>query len=228
MNFFFDLKTLKSKLKKSPRRKALGKLFEIFDKEDADRINILYTLETRYSRLLHKEISEEESSENLMIERNKIDISVLRSIDTITKNEARNYYINQNKTFTKILIACTDSNRVPYMEKLFPLDIYPEREVISDIISSEDRIKAFDLVVVDNFSSDDTEEMSKRIFNHYFEKIVDIENKDIYILYFGPHFKELHIDPNYRKIVYFANSKFSIHTRIQEMLTFINHTGINQ
>jgi len=185
------------------------------DKEDLDDLILLKARQERVKKHGRKGTITYENSE---ITNNQIidgTLDLIRKID----NDAANLYYFKNSIFKRIVIVCRDKNRISYMKNLFASRFY--RQVDSPILDSDfilvEPEPKIDLIIYDNFPK----ETARTAVPTGLIEILN-SNKTTPILFFGPDMlPDLH--EKYSDQVYFSNSKFSIHSRIQEMLLFLKH-----
>lgn len=148
------------------------------------------------------------------IEQNKINDAVLALIDCITDLEAAAYEL-ANAVFKRMLVVCKSAEREAYMRKLFPETYFKGVEydisgVPRPIVSTDQ----FDLVIFDNNPPDGPEGKNELLL-HYLEKTKP------YLLYFGN--QQLELLRRFPDKAYFANSVFSLHSRLEEMIRFLKY-----
>lgn len=149
--------------------------------------------------------------ENLRLR--KIHSSILGLIDEITPDEAAAYEL-ENAIFKRILVVCKSPEREEFMRKLFPEDVYKGVEFeISGAPRPASSVNRFDLVVFDNEPSDTTDGPNTLLL-HY------LDNTAPYLLYFGTTLPLLY---KYPAKAYFTNSVFSLHARLDEMITYLKY-----
>lgn len=178
-----------------------------------DAGNQVVLLTQRYERL-QSAISNgtvSKSDENLEI--NNISLAVLKLIDDITPEEEAAYVL-ENSIFQRILVVCKSPDREQYMRKLLPREYYKGIEFeVSGRPRPADSVNEFELVVFDNTPHGEKED-THDLLRHY------LDNTSPYLLYFGAPLNLLY---QYPEKAYFANSPFSIHARIQEMIGYLKY-----
>ncbi len=153
------------------------------------------------------------SHSDFQLEVNKINNATLELIKEIPEEKAKKY-IKANATLSDILILCRKGSRVKEMEKLFPCHFFPNTVVIPEEDLNEQNPKKYKVIIFDDFPM---EEYPVGI-THGLQDILDNTNR--YVLVYSPDkIRELH--ENYANRVYFSNSPFSIHSRLNEMFLFL-------
>ncbi|MBE2206564.1 MAG: hypothetical protein IAE84_03210 [Saprospiraceae bacterium] len=173
--------------------------------------NQVVMLNQRYERLqtnLNKGIISN-ADENLEI--NTISAAILKLIDFISPEEEAAYALD-NSIFQLILVVCKTPDREQAMRKLLPRQYYKGIEFdISGQPRPEESVNRFELVVFDNSphgEKDDPHDLLRYYLDH----------TSPLMLYFGAPLQLLY---QYPEKAYFANSPFSIHARIQEMIGYL-------
>lgn len=138
--------------------------------------------------------------------------NLLDLIKEITEDEARAYEL-ENGIFTKILVICKSENRKEAMKKLLSERFY--KGIVYDTsgeMLALEKVNEFQLIIFDDTETDDS---YFDFYNTY------LQTAKPYLIYFGKRRVE---DSNGKEQkAYFANSIFSLHARIQEMLTFLKY-----
>lgn len=136
---------------------------------------------------------------------------VLELIDTISDEEAAAYDL-ENAVFKRILVVCKSAGRESYMRQLFPAETYKGIEFdISEQPRPADSANQFDLIVFDNSPHGEKDDPQSLLLYY-------LTNTEPYLLYFGENLPLLW---KYPDKAYFANSRFSLHSRLNEMMTFL-------
>lgn len=149
------------------------------------------------------------------LEINQLNDSILSLIDTITPEEAATYDL-ENAIFKRILVVSKSAEREEYLRALFPEEYFKGVEYeVSERPRPAASVNRFDLVVFDNTPHGDKEDPHE-LLKHYLEKTTP------YLLYFGQPLPLLY---NYPEKAYFANSVFSIHARIEEMMLYLKYSA---
>lgn len=147
------------------------------------------------------------------LELSKLFDAVLTLIDQVSPEEAAAYEL-ENAVFKRILVVCKSAGREEYMRRLFPEQYFKGVEYdVSEKPRAAESVNRFDLVVFDNNppgAADDPHELLR-----YY-----LEQTRPYLLYFGP---QLNILWQYPEKAYFANSIFSLHGRLREMIEFLKY-----
>lgn len=150
-------------------------------------------------------------SKDYELELAKLRAVLLGLIEDISEEEAKAYHL-RNAIFKKILVVCKQQERIEVMQTLFSERYYKAVEYTHQFLATAE-IANFDLVVFDNYPKD--------IFSSIPPLLIDyLEQTTAYILYYGSTLSDLH---SYSDRVYYANSKFSLHSRLQEMLLYLKH-----
>lgn len=188
----------------------LGKVFA--NNRDAFNAVVIYT--ARLKKLNAEKMKGALSAENENIELSKLFDAVLALIDQITPEEAAAYEL-ENAVFKRILVVCKSAGREEYMRRLFPEQYFKGVEYdVSEKPRAAASVNRFDLVVFDNYphgTPDDPHELLK-----YY-----LEQTQPYLLYFGS--QQLNLLRDYPEKAYFANSIFSLHGRLREMIEFLKY-----
>lgn len=194
-------------------REVLQILRKIYDNNKQYHNEVIELL-TRFNRLSGDRRTNVKSTENLEVQINQLNRSIIELIDLISEEEAAAYELEQS-IFQRILVVCKSPTREEYLENLFPSNYYKELKVEgSGVPLPMEEANAFDLIIFDNYppgEKDDPNELLK----HY------LDNTIPYILYFGPNLPLLY---QYPERAYFTNSVFSIHARIREMIEYLKHS----
>lgn len=191
---------------------VLQKLRQVF-KNDSQKLNEATLLYSRHRIAItsHRKglVKVEDYNQQIL----QLINSILELIDEITEEEAIAYEL-ENSIFTKILIVCKNKARKTVMTQLLSDQFYKGVQFdTSGVILPDDEVNKFQLILFDNM--DNTDETYFELYKHY------LANTAPYLLYFG---KGQVPDSNGKKVkAYFANSIFSLHSRIQEMLTFLKY-----
>lgn len=210
---------LKNKIANNKIDSVIQILITVF--QDLNKINIVRSKQRERSAIEDERRKNIIKDDDYKITSNKIANILLELIDEITDTEATLYYIH-NTVFQKILVLCRDEKRIEYMEKLFKKKFFENTSVTHDLEFKNESNSTFDLIIYDNFPKD----MNSSKISSKLKEILD-NDKIKNILFFGPEnipdLQKKHSDR-----VYFSNSKFSIHSRLNEMLLFLKYEGDNQ
>jgi len=143
--------------------------------------------------------------------------NILDLIDTISPEEAATYDL-ENAIFKRILVVCKSAEREDDMRALFPEQYYKGVEYY---ISGQPRpaasVNKFDLVVFDNFPPGEMND-DHELLRYY------LNETEPYLLYFNSLYLPW-LGKEYPEKAYFANSVFSIHARIGEMMLYLKYRG---
>lgn len=191
---------------------VLQKLLEIFERnpEAYDEVILLLARYETFRKKIGKSLMSASEEE---LQASKITHSVLELINQISEEEA-NAYEASNAIFKRILVVCQTAAREAEMRRLFPDQYF--KGVEFDVSKSKRplaSVNRFDLVIFDNNLSDDTGH-AKELLRYY------LDEAEPYVLYYGLYEPLL---KDYPDKVYFANSVFSIHARLQEMLSYLKY-----
>lgn len=174
-------------------------------------LNAVLSLSMELSQLRMNSIAKRLSNEEETRQQNDIHHRILSLIDTITDTEAAAYEL-ENAIFKKILVVCKSAEREEYMRALFPEQYFKGVEYeVSEKPRLPASVNRFDLVIFDNTPHNDNNDL-----------LLYYLGEDIkpYLLYFG---KQLNLLWDYPEKAYFANSVFSLHARIEEMMTYLKY-----
>lgn len=154
------------------------------------------------------------------VRRNKIKDIILDIIENIEDEEAAIVYDLKNTIHEPILIVSKNEAEQKRMQTIFSNHKYRFLEyAVGDTCLSVDQMKKYELLVYNNFPEENSDAFPD-LLKQYIELCED-KKVDIPMLYFGPHLRIL--NTQYKDTVYYANSKFSIHSRIAELLTYLNY-----
>lgn len=146
-------------------------------------------------------------------ELNTINDAVLSLIDDISPEEAAAYEL-ENAIFKRILVVCKSAEREEYMRRLFPPQYYKGVEYdISEKPRPAASVNQFDLLVFDNTPQGGPDD-GHELLLYYLKETAP------YLLYFG---QQLNLLWQYPEKAYFANSVFSIHARLEEMMAYLKY-----
>lgn len=192
---------------------VLQKLSQVF-KNDSDKLNditLFYTRHNLMSANYRKGLIEPKEHHQQVLQ---LANSILNLIGEITEEEATAYEL-ENSIFTKILVVCKNEARKATMTHLLSDQFYKGLEFdVTGAMLTEDFINTFQFIIFDDMGNDDDSYYA--LYNSY------LANVNPYLLYFGEKRVSSRNKFNVEK-AYFANSIFSLHSRIQEMLTFLKY-----
>jgi len=208
------MQELKTQLKESLVKctgEALQSLKKVYAK-NAAKYNDVLLLAGQYSRHKKKRIASLYSNEEERRVLTKIHHGLLSLIDEITPEEAAAYDL-ETSIFKKILSISKTKDRKEAMEKLFPQTHFKEMDyLIADENLTEEKINQYQILLFDDIETSDA-------YYALYEQYLKTVNP--YLLYFGVRRVP---DSNGQKIkAYFANSQFSVHSRLQEMIAFLKY-----
>ncbi len=175
--------------------------------------NEVMLLHMRWQHLQQKQRKGTIAAGDEKLEVNQLNDNILGLIDTITPEEAATYDL-ENAIFKRILVVCKSAERETAMRALFPEAYFKGVEYdVSEQPRPAASVNRFDLVVFDNTPHGDNEDPHE-LLKHYLEQTAP------YVLYFGQPLPLLY---QYPEKAYFANSVFSIHARIEEMMMYLKY-----
>ncbi|MEM1121431.1 MAG: hypothetical protein AAGJ18_13350 [Bacteroidota bacterium] len=216
---------LKDKLGKGYLKEVLLSLKEIFalKYQESSDLNKIVLLLSDFNQTDSDVMLGIINWEQAQTPNNRFRQAALHFIDKI-EDQAAIAFLLKAAIFKRIVIFCRDADRKPKMDALFANRFYRVVDAARDANefrnvehTSKDPIS---LIIYDNFNKNHqknaTDELSGIIYHPLF--------KDIPVLIFSPTAIE-QIKPGYEYFdrIYFANSPFSIHSRIQEMMLFLEH-----
>lgn len=195
---------------------VLQKLQKIF-KNNNSAFNAVILVSQNYQRILVDELKGiKDAFYNTQM--NEINNRLLSLIDLIQEEEACAYSL-ERAHFQKILAVCKTPDRQIFMEQLFPSSRW--KMVSFDVTGNHvpaEKLKTYELLVFDN-SPFDTDQGQHTLLKYY------LNTPGPCILYFGEYLKLL---TEYPEKAYFANSVFSFHTRLQEMINYLQNVKTYQ
>lgn len=191
---------------------VLQKLQQVFV-NNRDSVNEVINLLSRLEKLRKDKRTGLLSPEEENRQHNQLNKNILELIDTITEEEAAAFEL-ANAIFKRILVVCKSAGREEYMRRLFPEQYFKgvDYEVSENPLLAE-TVDQYNLVVFDNFPHG-TPEDPQLLLRYYLEKTKP------HLLYFGQPLNLLYQFP---EKAYFANSIFSLHARIEEMMTLLKY-----
>ncbi len=202
-------KPLKDKIKSGDTMGALEELEAIFGEKDNEAVLQI----SKLNNLKKDNRKGVISFSDYQLEVRKIDNATIELIDKIPEDDAKNY-IEANAIQSDILILCRKGSRVKYMEKLFPEHFFPNREVIPEEDLNEKDPENYKVIIFDNFPM----EQYPIGITVGLQDILDNTKKCV-LVHSPDTIRELH--ENYTNRVYFSNSPFSIHSRLNEIFLFM-------
>lgn len=205
------------KLRHNKTEEVLQELLEVF-KNNNDIYNTVLILMGQARQIKLEMIQDVTSHNQKNQDLTKLHHRILNLIDLITPEEAAAYEL-ENSIFQHILVVCKSKDREEFMTNLISNGIY--KNVKYDFTESPQSltfVNEFDLVIFDNYPHETTDDQHE-LLRYYLDKTAP------YVLYFG---KILPLLWKYPKKAYYATSMFSIHARIEEMITFIKYQNQNK
>ena len=179
---------------------------------------VIYLLSGQFQDLKEKRIKGILTFEQEIIEQNKIRNNLFEVLQDMDLDTIKQYQLRES-IFNRIIIICRDDSRINFMTNLFPEKFYKNVKVLLKEEFSLIPKEETSLIIYDNFPSD----MHSRKIGPFLQSVLDNDSIK-YILYFGPSpIPEL--NRKYSNKVYSSNSKFSIHSRLNEMLLFLKYTN---
>lgn len=183
--------------------------------QNPEELNVVIVLSTELEILRQSRAAGRLTPEEETRQLNDLKFRVLSQIDAITPREAATYDL-ENAIFKRILVVCKSADREEAMRALFPEAYFKGVEYeVSERPRPAASVNRFDLVVFDNTPHGDKEDPHE-LLKYYLEQTTP------YLLYFGQPLPLLY---NYPEKAYFANSVFSIHARIEEMMMYLKYRG---
>lgn len=183
--------------------------------QNQHELNVVIVLSTELETLRQSRAAGRLTPEEETRQLNDLNFRVLSQIDAITPREAATYDL-ENAIFKRILVVCKSADREEAMRALFPEAYFKGVEYeVSERPRPAASVNRFDLVVFDNTPHGDKEDPHE-LLKYYLEQTTP------YLLYFGQPLPLLY---NYPEKAYFANSVFSIHARIEEMMMYLKYRG---
>ena len=183
--------------------------------QNPEELNVVIVLSTELETLRQSRAAGRLTPEEETRQLNDLKFRVLSQIDAITPREAATYDL-ENAIFKRILVVCKSADREEAMRALFPEAYFKGVEYeVSERPRPAASVNRFDLVVFDNTPHGDKEDPHE-LLKYYLEQTTP------YLLYFGQPLPLLY---NYPEKAYFANSVFSIHARIEEMMMYLKYRG---
>jgi hypothetical protein len=132
----------------------------------------------------------------------------------LSPEEAAAYEL-ENAVFKRILVVCKSAGREEYMRRLFPEQYFKGVEYdVSEKPRAAESVNRFDLVVFDNNPPSEADDPHE-LLRYY------LEQTRPYLLYFGS--QQLQLLRDFSEKAYFANSIFSLHGRLREMIEFLKY-----
>jgi hypothetical protein len=228
------LEKLKQELRdlvaKDCSKEALQMLLQIYgvEKEKNKNINEITTTYLKFAEwnTLQKEIDDNTIyREDREVKYSRINKTILNLIERIDEETAALYELSSS-IFTKIVIVCREESRLEEAGRIFSQRYYPnaERPVLAKdfFFNKDEEVK---LIIYDDFPrGGDSGEINSTL-----RKILDkTKGSGTHVLAFSPdRIIELQ-NSEYINHTYSSNSKFSVHSRIQEMLLYLKYYNFPQ
>lgn len=196
----------------SSDNEVLQKLKKIYER-NTDNFNLVITQMSKIEDLNRRRIKDIVTPAEDKQERSKIQDAIFYLIDAITEEEAAAYEL-ENAVFKRFLVICKNQERAAYMKGLFPERVFKETVIDgSGAPLPAEEVNKYDLVIFDN-NPDEGKDGENALIRYY------LDNTESYLLYLGAH---LNLLLNYPEKAYFSNSIFSLHARIEEMMTYLKY-----
>jgi len=216
-------KDLSNRLAKGYLEEVLMSLKEIyeFESQEASDLKEVIALNARYAQNIKASFLGRITYEQQQIVDNNLIPGALHYIDGITNESAIAFYMNDS-IFKRIVLLCREEYRLSELNALFANRFY--KRVDKSIIAwKHEEIRTdvtIDLIVFDNFTKEHLSNTPKELF----QILAYPPFKETPVLIYSPkRLNQLEQRKEYFERIYFANSPFSIHSRIQEMLLFLKH-----
>lgn len=186
---------------------ALQKIFATNQREQ----HLLIKLRKDHQELLDSEMMGMRG-ENFETNKHRLTFNILQLIDTITEEDAIAYNLSQSK-FQKILVICKVPERESFMRSFFPAERWKATEFNASGQPLEtEYVNQFDLIVFDNEPHNSDGEQHA-LLKYY------LGETTLPIFYYGGYLKLL---DDYKMRVHSANTVFSFHGRLEEMINYLN------
>ena len=193
---------------------ALKKLGQALD-ESGDNYNTCISLQAEFNRVKQQSISggltptEESTYLSRVVNR------FLDFVDSLEGEDIRPAFQLQEEIYDRILVVCKEAQRVPYLQRFFPEAFFKGVAYLpsDEEPEPEPDPESFDIVIFDNHPHD-SDNGEHALLKDY------LSLGKPRLLYFGQTLPLLY---NYPEKAYFANSIFSLHARLEEMLTFLKY-----
>ena len=218
------IKKIQDKIGKNLVPDVIKDLIEIRDiNPKTAAIEGVYALSGRFTQITEEETNGIRDSREIDIEKNKIRDGLLKLAKNVDKDTSEQFF-DKNSIFRKIALICRDENSFEDLNRLFSNRYYkrPKGPMTPDEFIEKSKTESFDLIVFNDFPR-------RRNTRRIPEKLVEIMDttKDLNtpVLVYTPENLSGLMD-SYRDRAYTANSKFSIHSRIREMLLFLKHEAV--
>ena len=202
--------TLKQELIKNPG-KVLQKLQQVFV-ANPDEFNAVILLSQDQERIAMEEITGLKDH-NFEVRKNGLNKRLLDLIDRIRAEDVSAYILAESR-FQKILVICKMPERQVFMKKLLPDTRWKSIHIDSSQLPfNPAQTQEYELIIFDNYPFD-TDQGQHELLRHY------LAPEHPYLLYFGTQLPFLN---DYPEKVYFSNSIFSFHSRLQEMVNYLQN-----
>ena len=212
-------KELKGQIAKGMVELVLQRLLKIY-MGDVNMYDQVIQVKARWDQVMADESTATIYIQDLNLERNKIRKSIIYQINKISQDQFAAYEL-LNANFQPIMVVCREQQRFENMKELLPKSRYrgiDYAETIDPLTDS--KLESFDLLIFDNHPKQLALTIPP-LLQYY------LEHTEKYILYYGEHIPKL-AKNKYAERVYFANSIFAIHYRLEEMLLYLKRNKENK
>ena len=195
--------------------KNMGKVLQTLQQVFAvnpDEFNALILLSQDQERISKEELLGLKDA-SFETRKNALNNRLLSLIDRIREEDASAYVLAESR-FQKILVVCKMAERSAFMKKLLPDTRWKCIYIDSKQLPlAPAQTQDYELIIFDNHPFD-TDQGQHNLLRHY------LAPEHPYLLYFGLQLPFLN---DYPEKVYFSNSIFSFHSRLQEMVNYLQN-----
>jgi hypothetical protein len=197
---------------------VLQQLRQVFANK-GEAYNEVILLAGRHERLKRTQREGTMSAEEENREINKINKAILELIDQITPEEATAYDLS-TAIFQRILVVGKVPEREAELRRLFPERYFKGVEFdFSGRPLAPAEVNSYELIIFDDYApGEQGDGHEHELLRHY------LKHTAPYVLYFGPPGLRLKEDERDTEKIYFANSPFSLHARLEEMRAHLKYT----
>lgn len=188
--------------------KNLGK---IIDPGRLEIYNSFLTMQSNFYRIEEDRILQKASQEYINQAIATLTKNFLDFVDTLHENDLNDVQIMQDEIYERILVVTKSKERRQYMKSFFPVEYF--RNVEYDDSRKPVLAGKYDVIVYDD-NPGVKEGETDSLLLHY------LENEGPVLLYFGRHSPLVW---KYPEKAYAANSVFSIHARIKELIEYLKY-----
>lgn len=195
-------------------REALKRLKFVIDKEmSSNRYETSVLLTSRLTTCVNDNAHGTLSYEHYKVEMAQIRKGINDLINGLEEKEAQNYLL-EYCNYTPILVTFRANEELEKLKDLLPQSQYLGIQFADDSkVIRKSKLEPFKILIFDNHPKTSQSTIPGEL-GKYLKSFKGI------ILYYGQRIAELEED-KYRDRVYFANSKFSIHSRLEELLRYL-------